>query len=115
MTDDGPLAGSDGCDPCGISDQAVPGLAGGGYDRFVAVEDAIGELGLAEELPDVFSRIELGRFGRQLELRGDLADPDGEVFLNASISAGSWPRWRGRAEMWRNPSRRTILPIVRSW
>src|SRR5205823_492704 len=32
MTDDGPLAGSDGCDPCGISDQAVPGLAGGGYD-----------------------------------------------------------------------------------
>src|SRR5438477_12280126 len=72
MTDDGPLAGSDGCDPCGISDQAVPGLAGGGYDRFVAGEDAVGELGLAEELPDGFRRIELGRLGRQVEQRDNV-------------------------------------------
>src|SRR6185295_1882499 len=69
MTDGGPRPGSDGGDAGGIGDQAVPGLAGGGHDRFVPVEDAIGELGLAEELPDVFGWIELGRFGRQFKQR----------------------------------------------
>ena len=48
------------------------------------------------------------------ELRRDRADTFGKVFLNPSIWAGSCPRWRGRAEMCRNPSRRSNLPIVRS-
>src|SRR3954449_10611287 len=48
------------------------------------------------------------------ELGRDLANLPGKVFLNASIRAGSCPRWRGRAEICRNPSRRSNLPIVRS-
>jgi hypothetical protein len=48
------------------------------------------------------------------ELRGDFAPSLGKVFRNASIRAGFCPRGRGRAEMWRNPSRRRSLPIVRS-
>src|SRR3954453_3500852 len=39
------------------------------------------------------------------ELGRDLADRLGQVLLNASIRAGSCPRWRGRAEICRNPSR----------
>src|SRR3954453_13106774 len=48
------------------------------------------------------------------ELCRDLADTLDKLFLNSSIRAGSCPRWRGRAEMCRNPSRRSTLPIVRS-
>ena len=48
------------------------------------------------------------------ELCGDLSHSLGKVFLNSSIRAGSCPRWRGRAEMCRNPSRRNSLPMVRS-
>src|SRR4051812_736461 len=48
------------------------------------------------------------------ELCRDLAHSLDEIFLDASIRVGSCPRWRGRAEMGRNPSRRNSLPIVRS-
>ena len=43
-----------------MGDECVPGLAAGLDDRFVGVEDAIGEVVLAKILPDVFDRIELG-------------------------------------------------------
>src|SRR5204863_7409569 len=69
LTNSGPRPGSDVFDAVGIGDKGVPGLASGVGDRVMAVEDAIGELGLAEELPDVFSRVQLGRFGRQLQQR----------------------------------------------
>ena len=50
----------------------------------------------------------------RVELCRDRAHTLGKVFLNSSIRAGSCPRWRGRAEMCRNPSRRNSLPMVRS-
>ena len=57
--------------------------------------------------PDLYRRA-----GRKL--LGGLAQANGEVFLNASISAGSCPRWRGRAEIWRKPNRLISLPTVLS-
>jgi hypothetical protein len=57
--------------------------------------------------PDFYRRL-------GIERRRDRAHTLGKVFLNSSIAAGSCPRWRGRAEMCRKPSRRNSLPIVRS-
>jgi hypothetical protein len=42
-------------------------LTAGVNDNVVAVEDAIAELILAQELPDVFSRVKLRRIWRQVQ------------------------------------------------
>ncbi len=40
----------------------VPRLAGGIEEVLVGLEDAIGEIGLAQELPEVLDGVQLGRF-----------------------------------------------------
>src|ERR1044072_7412850 len=40
-----------------------------------------------------------------IEPRRDRAHTLGAVFLNSFSWGGACPRWRGRAEMWRKPSR----------
>jgi len=52
--------------------EEVPGVATGLDDVVVGFEDAVGELVLAQVLPDVFGRVEFGRIGRQAD--------QGEVF-----------------------------------
>jgi hypothetical protein len=47
--------------------ESVPRLTAGVNDNVVAVEDAIAELVLAQELPDVFSRVKLRRIWRQVQ------------------------------------------------
>ena len=48
-----------------MGDEGVPGLAAGLDDRVAGVEDAIGEVVLAQMLPDVFDRIELWGIRRE--------------------------------------------------
>jgi hypothetical protein len=58
LTDGFPSAGCDGCDAACLGKEGVPGLAAGIDDPVVAVEDAVGEISLAQELPDVLLWIE---------------------------------------------------------
>src|SRR5580700_241102 len=60
-----PVAQADGHDRPRLIDQLVPGVAAVVEDIFVGSEYPVGEPVVAHELPDVFGRIELGRFGRQ--------------------------------------------------
>ena len=60
-----PLAQSDGHDAPWLIDELVPGRTAVVDEIVVGFEDAIGEPIVAQELPDVFDRIELGTFRRQ--------------------------------------------------
>ena len=53
-------------------------------DVVVGAEDAIGEPVVADQLPDVFDRVELGRFGRQR----DQGDVEGDIELVGEVPAG---------------------------
>ena len=53
-------------DAAWFGSECIPGVAAGIDDSVVAIEDTIAELVLAQILPDVLDRIELGRIGRQL-------------------------------------------------
>ncbi len=55
-----PISHSDGHDRFGLVDKFVPGVATGLDDGVVIFEDAVGEPILAEVLPDVLDRVELG-------------------------------------------------------
>ena len=55
----GPLAQSDGHDFPRLIDDVVPSLAGGIEDIPVGLEDAVGEVGLPEVLPEVFDWVQL--------------------------------------------------------
>jgi len=46
-------------------------------DILIGLEDAVGEPIVAHELPDIFDRVQLGRFGRQRQ--------DGDVFGNVEL------------------------------
>ena len=61
----GPFAARDGGDPVRHGHERVPGLAAGFDDGLVAGPDPQAELVLAQILPDVLDRIELGAVGRQ--------------------------------------------------
>jgi hypothetical protein len=54
----GPLVEADGHDAPWLVGEAVPGIAAGLDDGVVVGEDAIGEMGLAQVLPDVLDRVE---------------------------------------------------------
>ena len=56
----GPIAQSDGHDFPGLLGELVPGEAAVIEDVFIGLEDAVGEPVVAQELPDVLDRIELG-------------------------------------------------------
>jgi hypothetical protein len=60
-----PVAQSDRHDGPRLVDELVPGIAAVLEDVLVGAEDAIGEPVVADELPDVFDRIEFGRLWRQ--------------------------------------------------
>jgi hypothetical protein len=59
MTVVSPIAQSDGHDAPRLVDKAVPSFAGGIEEVLVGLEDAIGEVGLSQELPDVFDGVQL--------------------------------------------------------
>jgi hypothetical protein len=61
----GPLAQSDGHDAPGLIDELVPGFATMVDEIVVGFEHAVGEPVVAQELPHVFDRVELGAFWRQ--------------------------------------------------
>ena len=78
----GPISQSDGHDRLWLIDELVPGLATGLDDGVVIFEDAVREPILAEVLPDVLDRVQLGGARGQQD--------DGEVFRNLEL-AGAVP------------------------
>src|SRR4051812_29553145 len=60
-----PLAAGDRGEPVGRRRQPVPGLAAGRDDRLVVRPDAMAELVLAQVLPHVLDRVQLGCVGGQ--------------------------------------------------
>src|SRR5690242_4743446 len=61
----GPLAAGDRGEPVGRRREPVPGLAAGRDDRVVVGPDAQAELVLAQVLPHVLDRVQLGAVARQ--------------------------------------------------
>ncbi len=55
-----PLTGSDRHDFPGLVDETVPGVAAVVEDIVVGLEDSVREPVVADELPDVLDRVELG-------------------------------------------------------
>ncbi len=55
-----PLSHTDPHDHPTLVDEPVPGLAGSVVDGVVAVEDPVRQVGLAQILPDVLDRVQLG-------------------------------------------------------
>ena len=94
------MAQSDGHDAPGLGDELVPGLAALVEDVGIGLEDPVAEPVLAHELPEVFDRVQFGRFRRQGQ-QGDVAwdlkrlreVPSGLVDDDDAMSAG---RDRGR-------------------
>src|SRR6266705_3974350 len=65
LTDGCPVSRGDGGDSAGLVDELSPGVLAGIENVVVALEHPVGEIGLAQVLPDVFSRIELRTCRRQ--------------------------------------------------
>src|ERR1700687_4367713 len=70
-----PVAEADRHDGPGLLDEVVPGIAAVLKDIVVGAEDTVGEPIVADELPDVFDRVEFGRFRRQRH-QGDVGGND---------------------------------------
>jgi hypothetical protein len=70
-----PLAQSNGHDAPGLIDELVPSVAAMVDEIVVGFEDAVREPVVAQKLPDVFDRIELGAFWRQRN-DGDICGHD---------------------------------------
>src|SRR5215210_6385554 len=64
-SDTRPLPAADGAYAFGIVNQEVPGLSAGVDNVVLGVPDPGAELVLAQVVPDVFDRVELGTVGRQ--------------------------------------------------
>ena len=64
-----PIAESDGIDAPRLIDELVPGVTAVVDDIVVGFEDAVRQVIFAQELPDIFGRIELRAFGRQRQER----------------------------------------------
>src|SRR5205814_2368659 len=79
-----PIAQPDGHGCPRLVDEAVPGKAAVIDDVVIGLEDAVGEPVVADELPDVFDRVELGRLRRQRH-KGDIV---GDVELGRKVPAG---------------------------
>src|SRR6266567_4347635 len=69
VTDDRPIAVSDGHDFPGLIDEGVPGVAAVIDDVVERFEDAVRQPVLAHELPDIFLAVKLGRARRQRQER----------------------------------------------
>ena len=57
-----PITQADGHDRPGLIDELIPGVAALIDDVVVGPEDSVGKPVVADELPDVFDGVELGRF-----------------------------------------------------
>src|SRR5713226_3609822 len=79
-----PVAQADRHDGPRLVDELVPGVAAVVEDIVVRPEDAVGDPVVANELPDVFDRVEFGRFGRQRQ-QGDVG---GDVEPGREMPAG---------------------------
>ena len=75
---------SDGHDLPGLIDELVPGVAAVGDDILVGREDAVGQPVVAQELPDVFDRVELRRPRGQVQER----DVGGDRQVTREMPAG---------------------------
>ena len=73
----GPIPSSNGHDFPGLVDESVPGVAAVVEDIVVGCEDSVREPVVADELPDVLDRVELGRPGRQRQ--------ESDIFGNLEI------------------------------
>jgi hypothetical protein len=80
----GPISHADGRDPPRLFDELVPGVAAMVDDLFVGAEHPVREPVVANELPDIFLRIEFGTF------RWDRDDGDivGDHQLGRQVPAG---------------------------
>ena len=65
MTDDGPVAASDGHDFPGLIDEGIPGVAAVIDNVVEGFEDSVRQPVLSHALPDVFLGVELWRTRRQ--------------------------------------------------
>lgn len=65
----GPVSEADGHDAPRLVGDLVPGLATVVDDVVIVLEDPVGEVVVAHELPEVFNGVELRRFGRQRQER----------------------------------------------
>ena len=86
-----PTAQSDGHDGPGLLDELVPGIAAVIDEIIVAGEYPVGEPIVADELPNVFLRVELRAFGRQ----GDDADVGWHDELRRHVPSGLIEQQRG--------------------
>ena len=77
------MAVADGVDAAGLGGEVIPGFAAGIDNGVVGFVDAVGELVLAEELPDVFLGVEFGAVGWQPQ--------QADVFGDAKAAAGAMP------------------------
>ena len=66
-----PFAHADGCDLPRPFDELVPGLAAERDDVVVGLEDAVRELVVTHELPDILDGVEFRRAGRRWQ-QGDV-------------------------------------------
>src|SRR5215204_178925 len=69
MTDCGPLARRYGCDATDLGEELAPGVLTRFEDGRVALEHAVGKIGLAQILPDVFCCVEFRTCWRQWHQR----------------------------------------------
>ena len=58
-----PVSEADGHDAPRLVDELVPGETALVENVFVGLEDPVGQPVVPDELPDIFSRVELGAFG----------------------------------------------------
>src|SRR5215470_12756818 len=65
LIDDCPIARCDGGDSSGLVDELLPSFLAGIKNVGVGLEHAVGEIGLAQVLPDVLSRVEFRTCWRQ--------------------------------------------------
>ena len=91
----GPVAQSEGHDAPGLIDELVPGVAAMADDVVVGCEDAVREPVVAQELPDILDRVQLGCPRRQrhegdvgwhLQLGRDM--PAGLIQENHGVGSG---------------------------
>src|ERR1700737_47107 len=87
-----PVAWADRHDGPGLLDEVVPGIERVVKDVVVGGEDTVGEPIVADELPDVFDRVEFGRFRRQRH--------QGDVGGNDSLSERCHPAWSSSSTAW---------------
>ncbi len=89
MTDPGPASVSSPSNPSGLVAERLPSIFASVEDVLVGLEYPVGEIGLAQELPDILDRVELRRARRQRQ-EGDVVWYD-ELAREVPAGLGSVP------------------------